>query len=254
MANKSVIFITDFGNSHYAGILHGVVLKYNPNANTIDLTHNITPFAIVEASYILSVSYGYFPQGSVFVAVVDPGVGTERDVLITLYKEYIFIAPDNGLLSPFLNEGKTFKLTNLRIFENTSNTFHGRDIFAPLAGLLSRGEPAEKFGVLKENPTLIEWWSPQKLDNQTYQGIVLHTDRFGNAITNIPCSYLRNIREIRIKGVIIQDHFTSFGHAPYDTPFMYCGSSNFIEIALRENNFAKKYGVNPLTPLLCILK
>ncbi len=252
--NGLVIFLTDFGHSHYAGMLHGVVLKYNPNVTTLDLCHNITPFAVVEASYILSVSYRYFPSGAIFVVVIDPGVGTKRDILITRYKEYTFVAPDNGVLSPFFAEGKTFKLTDLQGFKNISSTFHGRDIFAPLAGVLSRGESPENLGIPEENPIKIEWWEPQKIDNQTYQGIILHTDRFGNAITNIPCSYLRNIREIRIKGVVIRDSFISFGYAPYNTPFMYCGSSNFIEIALRENNFAKKYNITTLTPLICVLK
>ena len=249
-----LVLLTDFGYSHYVGILKGVILSYNPDTLIVDLTHSITPFKVVEASYALYTSYKYFPKGSIFLAVVDPGVGTERDILITEYKDYIFIAPDNGLLSPFLDEGKNFKFTSFDRLGEISNTFHGRDVFAPIAALISTGESPKDIGTVKKNPVKIEWWRPEKIDQNTYQGIILFIDRFNNAITNIPCDYINKIDKIRIKGIIIKDKFPSFGHAPYDTPFIYCGSSKFIEIGLREEGFAKKYDITLLSPLLCFIK
>jgi len=248
-----VVLLTDFGASHYTGIMHGVILRYNPYTVVIDLTHNITAFSVLEASFILHTSYKYFPEGSIFIAVVDPGVGTERSVLITLYNNYTFVAPDNGLLSPFFKEGETFRFTKFELLGQISSTFHGRDVFAPIGGLLSRGESPHNLGVREKNPTIIEWWKPQKIDDYTYQGIIIHIDRFGNAITSIPCDHINSISELRIKNLIIKDKFPSFGYAPFETPFIYCGSSGFLEIALRENNFAKKYNISPLTPLLCTI-
>lgn len=242
--------ITDFGFSHYTGILKGVILKYNPNVNIVDLTHEITPFNIVEASYILYSSYKYFPKKSIFLVVVDPGVGTERDVVITEYQDYVFVAPDNGVLSPFFKDGKTFKFTSYEMLGEISNTFHGRDVFAPIAALISLGNPLGSMGTLMKNPVKIVWWEPEKLDKSTYQGIILHIDRFGNAITNIPCKYLNKLKEIRIKGIIIKERFSSFAHAPYKSPFFYCGSSGFVEIGLREESFSKKYNITLPSPLI----
>ncbi len=247
-----VALITDFGNSHYVGIMHGVLRDYNPNITVIDLTHNITPFNIVEASFILYTSYQYFKEGTIFVCVVDPGVGTERKALFGEYNGYYFIAPDNGLLGPFIKERIFYAFENKSLLKKpvSSNTFHGRDIFAPLAGLISLGYSMEELGKPYKDALKRPWWELSKLDEHTYQGIVLHIDRFGNAITNIPCDKLPYLEEVRIKGLIIKTRYSSFQNAEYNTPFIYCGSSGFIEIGMREKNFSSTSNITLLTPLL----
>ena len=254
--NSDIVLLTDFGDSHYRGILHGVIRDYNPEATIIDLTHNITPFNVVEASYILYTSYKYFRKGSIFVCVIDPGVGSERRVIYGEYEGYYFVAPDNGILSPFLKEQTFMFFTNTSLLKNpiSSNTFHGRDIFAPLGALISLGHELDTLGEPCENPVIRPWWELSILDEHTYQGVVLHIDRFGNAITNISCKKLPYIEEIRIKGVIIREKHSSFHSAEYNTPFIYCGSSGFLEIGLREKNFSTTYQISVLTPLLLIVK
>ena len=251
-----IVLLTDFGNSHYSGILHGVLRDYNPDATVIDLTHNISPFNVVEASYILYSSYKYFRKGSIFVCVVDPGVGSERKVIFGEYDGYYFVAPDNGLLSPFLKEKTFMVFTNTSLLKKpvSSNTFHGRDIFAPVGALISLGYDLNILGEPYKEAIIRAWWELSILDEHTYQGIVLHIDRFGNAITNIPCKKLPYIEEIRMKGITIRDKHSSFHNAEYNTPFMFCGSSNYIEIGIKEKNFSSTYHISVLTPLLLVVK
>ncbi len=254
--SRDIILLTDFGESHYRGILHGVIREYNSYATVIDLTHNVTPFNIIEASYILYSSYKFFKKGSIFVCVVDPGVGSERKAIFGEYNGYFFVAPDNGLLSPFLREKTFMFFTNTSLLKRPveSSTFHGRDIFAPLGALISLGHDLHTLGKPLENPIIKPWWELPILDEHTYQGIILHIDRFGNAITNIPCDKIHRIKEIRLRGIVVTEKHSSFYNAEYNTPFMYCGSSGFIEIGLREKNLSSTYQISVLTPLLFIME
>jgi S-adenosylmethionine hydrolase len=128
-----IILLTDFGQGEYVGVMKGVIYSVNPNATIVDLCHDISPQSIIEASWILKNNYSYFPDGSVFCCVVDPGVGSERKALAVKTKRSCFVAPDNGLLWETLNDQDITEIRELSVPENASRTFHGRDVFAKAA-------------------------------------------------------------------------------------------------------------------------
>jgi len=198
-----VALLTDYGQQDpYAGILKGALLSVNPSARIVDLTHEIPPQDIAEGSRVLSAARPYFPAGTIFVAVVDPGVGTDRAVLGVETDRHYFLAPDNGLLS-FLDRGgkirRIVRVTESRYFlKPVSRTFHGRDIFAPVAGQLSKGLDLGRLGPGIGRMTTSEASAPRVSATGAVDGEVVSIDRFGNVITNIPGDLLRDSRDIRI--------------------------------------------------------
>jgi len=182
-----ISLLTDFGlRDNFVGVMKGVIYGINPQAKIVDLCHEIESHNIQDAAFLLQSSYPYFPRGTVFLVVVDPGVGSERKSIIVQTEKYIFVAPDNGVLS-FLKEDikRIIQITNEDYFlKPVSHTFHGRDIFAPIAAHLSRGEKVEKFGTAVKKIKKIKFPSPQVKRN-CLMGEVMYVDRFGNLITNI---------------------------------------------------------------------
>jgi len=176
-----IVLLTDFGESEYVGVMKGVILSIDPNARIVDLTHSISPQSVREAAWVLLKSYRYFPKQTVFVCVVDPGVGTGRDAILVTTPEYTFISPDNGLLNPTLEEASEKRVYSIHVDSSVSYTFHGRDVFAVAAGNYHSGIPVEKIGSPK--PAL-EIPLSFYLEGRT--GEVIRIDRFGNIITNIP--------------------------------------------------------------------
>jgi len=180
--------LTDFGLSdNFVGVMKGVIYRINPQARIVDLCHEIESHNIRDAAFLLKSSYPYFPEGTVFLVVVDPGVGSKRKSVIVQTGKFIFVAPDNGVLS-FLREKdikRIIQITNENYFlKPVSGTFHGRDIFAPVAAHLSRGEKVEKFGTAIKGIKKLKFPSPQVKKNRL-MGEVMYVDRFGNLITNI---------------------------------------------------------------------
>jgi len=180
--------LTDFGlRDNFVGVMKGVIYRINPQAKIVDLCHEIESHNIQDAAFLLQSSYPYFPQGTVFLVVVDPGVGSERKSVIVQTEKYFFVAPDNGVLS-FLKEKdikRIIQIANEDYFlKPVSHTFHGRDIFAPVAAHLSRGEKVEKFGTTIKEIKKLKIPSPQVKKN-CLMGEVMYVDRFGNLITNI---------------------------------------------------------------------
>ncbi|MFZ5899077.1 MAG: SAM hydrolase/SAM-dependent halogenase family protein [Bacillota bacterium] len=176
----TVVLLTDFGPSHYAGILKGVISGIAPETRLIDLTHTVTPHAVREGAWILLTSYKYFPRGTVFLAVVDPGVGSERQALALMTKNYYFVGPDNGLLYPAASEDGILHVRILQRQASCSLTFEGRDLFAPAAARISRGEALPSLGVPGRPGVQLGFY----LESRT--GEVVLIDPFGNLITNIP--------------------------------------------------------------------
>jgi S-adenosyl-L-methionine hydrolase (adenosine-forming) len=175
--------------------MKGVILGINPQVQIVDLTHDVPAHSIRAAAYLLHSAARYFPPGTIHVAVVDPGVGSERRPLLVFTAEQYFIAPDNGLLSEVLAsepEAEIHELTAKQYFLGTiGSTFHGRDIFAPAAAWLSRGEPIESFGPRIES--IFQFDVPKvTLEADRLMGEVQHIDRFGNLITNINLEDLRS--------------------------------------------------------------
>jgi len=189
-----IVLLTDFGlRDHYVGSLHGVILSIHPKANIVDLSHGIGPQNVAQGAAILEVSYSLFPKGSVFVCVVDPGVGTRRMALAVKTKNYYFVAPDNGLLEPTLQHEKGLvirSVENKKFFrtEQISSTFHGRDIFSPTGAHLAKsGKPSQTFDKLGPRLKKIKSLNLPKIKKtpKYLEGEILYFDHFGNAIANI---------------------------------------------------------------------
>ena len=210
-SSSPIVLTTDFGLADaFVGVMKGVILSINPQAALIDLTHAIPPQDVRQASFILGVNYPYFPDGTIHVAVVDPGVGTDRRAVLLVTPTARFLAPDNGLLSQVLKdylpqpapapgwapapEGlAAFELTNPDYQRHpVSNTFHGRDVFAPAAAYLSLGLPPEQLG--RPVDRLVWLPAPQPIrTGATVAGEVLYADWFGNLITNITPTHLAGL-------------------------------------------------------------
>jgi S-adenosylmethionine hydrolase len=176
-----IVLLTDFGESEYVGVMKGVILGHDADAKIVDLTHSITPQSVREAAWVLLNSYRYFPKQSVFVCVVDPGVGTGRDAVLVKTPEYVFIGPDNGLLYPATRGTAERQVFSIRVDSSVSHTFHGRDVFAVAAGKYHARMPVREIGVLKNDLEV-----PLSFHLEGRTGEVVRIDRFGNIITNIP--------------------------------------------------------------------
>jgi S-adenosylmethionine hydrolase len=193
--NAIVTLLTDFGErDFFVGAMKGVILTINRNATIVDISHEIPPQGVREAVFALQAAYPHFPPGTVHIAVVDPGVGGTRRALLLDAGAHLFVGPDNGIFSWIYKEWpcKTVELTEPKYFlPEVSDTFHGRDIFAPVAGHLSLGiHEAEDFGHTISDPLTITFPEPV-VEHGKISGEVIHVDRFGNLITNVPTMMLR---------------------------------------------------------------
>ncbi len=241
-----ITLLTDFGlGDYFVGAMKGVILSINPKATIVDITHEVPPQDVLAAAFILEASWPYFPQGSIHVAVVDPGVGSGRRIIAVKTVRAIFLAPDNGLLTPILKSEdvqEIFSITNPNYWlPEVSPTFHGRDIFAPVAAHLSLGVPLEDMGVTIEDPILLEWPCPFKLPDGTIVGHILHIDRFGNLITNLKAHDLKEGVVIRVAGCKIHGLKRTFADVGEGEPVAYIGSTGRLEIAIRQGNAARTF-------------
>lgn len=191
MARHSIVTLTtDFGISdHFVGTMKGVILEVNPAAQIVDISHSVQAFDVLDGALAIAQAYSYFPAGTVHLVVVDPGVGTARRPIILSSDRHHFVAPDNGVLSLICAREERVHVRHVSsehyFLQPISNTFHGRDIFAPVAGYLSKGVDSEKFGEEITDYTRFNAPKPKAIDQQTLRGVVLKADRFGNLITNI---------------------------------------------------------------------
>jgi S-adenosyl-L-methionine hydrolase (adenosine-forming) len=231
-----IALLTDFGTRDYfVGAMKGVILSIDRKARIVDITHEIEPQNIRSAGFTLRACCRDFPAKTIFVAVVDPGVGSERRAVLVETAEYFFLAPDNGLLSFVFNEAedfRVFELTNKTYFaEKISSTFHGRDVFAPAAAHLSKGAGAEEFGRKITDYVRFEEDRPRKISESEIEAEIIAIDRFGNLITNLksddlPANFLLEIGAARIEK--LRNYFAE-GRA--GEIFMIIGSAGFLEIA-----------------------
>ncbi len=245
--SKLVTFLTDFGlKDHYVGVMKAVVLSICPEAKIIDITHEILPQNIAQGAYILGVSYKYFPKGTIHIGVVDPGVGTNRRGICVVADGYFFVGPDNGLFTliyDFANKFIVYELKNDNYFLNEiSTTFHGRDIFAPVAGHLACGLDPAKLGPRVLDQLRLPWPKPI-IKEKRIIGTVIHVDRFGNLITNISKDLLR---EKSIKKVIFKNFEIPFKKTYADVkpnfPVALVGSDGLVEVAIFMGSAAKTFG------------
>ena len=263
MPGRLLTLLTDFGTSDaYVAAVKGVVLGINPDLTIVDITHEVAPQDVPAASFLLATAVPYFPRGTVHLAVVDPGVGTERRPLLVLTPAAAYVGPDNGIFSAVLaphapsGDGppldgeaplppgvRAFHLTNPRYWRQpVSRTFHARDIFGPVAAHLTRGVSPEEFGRRVES---IRWLAPPTLRREEggLVGQVVHVDRFGNLVTNIPAEEVAGrLSTVAIAGRTIVGLSETYGSAGGDLMAL-VGSHRTIEIALRNGSAAAALGV-----------
>ena len=245
-----ITLTTDFGLvDPFVAIMKGVILGIAPNARLVDVTHEIGSYDIVEAALLLDSYYRYFPEGTIHVVVVDPGVGSERRPMAAAANGHIFVAPDNGVLSLVLKADATapipaaYCITNEILFRNpVSNTFHGRDIFASVAAHLARGTPIESVGPRISDFVKKPLPKP-RLQGGRLVGIVLRIDKFGNIITNLRRENLPSDFSIKVAGLSITRLCSSFSEAESGEFFAIEGSTGFIELALNQGSAAEKLNV-----------
>lgn len=243
---RVIALLTDFGRSDsYVGAMKGVILRIAGSATIVDITHDIIHQGIDQAAYLLWNSYRFFPKGTVFVVVVDPGVGSRRKILCVETADYVFLAPDNGVLKYVLKEAgskRIIAVTNSEYFaENVSATFHGRDIFAPVAAHLAGGLAATKLGT-KTIPDIGEEWFPEvgREKRKRREGKILHIDHFGNLITNF--FILKDVTpavRLHIGRKNVTDHYRFYWEAKPGVPFLMKGSSSLLEVSLVNGSAAK---------------
>ncbi len=222
--------LTDFGTTdHFAASMKGMILRISPGASIVDITHEISPHDVESAGFILWSCYRDFPENTVFVCVVDPGVGSDRKRLVYRSGDMHFIAPDNGLLSCLFDEtdGEAYEISDQRYFrDQVSGTFDGRDIFSPAAAHILNGVRAEQLGPMIGAPyrfaTGLEPGS---------EPAVVHIDRFGNLVTNLRSELLPGIESIMVRGEKISEKRRFFDEGDGSGLFMIAGSSGLIEIA-----------------------
>ncbi|CAN5348454.1 S-adenosyl-l-methionine hydroxide adenosyltransferase family protein [soil metagenome] len=239
-----IALLTDFGTRDYfVGAMKGAILSINKEAQIIDITHEIPPQDIQSASFTLRACYRDFPKKTIFTAVVDPGVGSDRRAILVETENYYFISPDNGLLSFIFNENefvRVFELANDTYFNHpVSNTFHGRDIFAPAAAHLSNGVKPNKFGNELQDFVSFEEQKPRKISDDKIEAEIIHTDRFGNLISNLKKEDLFDDFTVLINGKRISKIQQFFAESSKSELFMIFGSAGFLEIAAFQDSAAK---------------
>lgn len=240
-----ITLTTDFGNHDpYVGIMKGVMLGVAPETQLIDLTHHIPPQDIDEAAFALESAAPYFPAGTVHLAVVDPGVGGERRALLVTTGRESYVGPDNGLFSfaLALPGGQAWALDRPEHWlPQVSRTFHGRDIFAPVAARVALGVPPSELGSLIHDPIRLPRREAERMGNGEITGHVIHTDRFGNLITNIPGAWLAGRKwRCEIAGQIIDGPSLTYADAPRGGLLLLVSSNGTAEIAAREANAAER--------------
>lgn len=245
----TIALLSDFGlQDQYVASMKGVMLSINSSLNIVDITHEIQPYRIRQAAFMLWTVYNYFPKDTIFVNVVDPGVGSERRIIVIKTKNYTFIAPDNGLLDLVVYQEKS--VTAVEITQSSlkkyaigdiSSTFHGRDLIAPLAAYLSDNIPIKHFGVPFTLPEILSPFVRSRTDVVSL--CVLHIDNFGNIITNLQSfeveKSMKSIQTISIGSNMVSKWIRFYDEAPENTPCLIVGSSGLVEVSAKNNSAAR---------------
>jgi len=248
---------SDFGVAdHFVAAMKGVIYTICPEAEVVDLTHELKPFEVAEAAFTFGESWRWFPKRTIHVAVVDPGVGSARRPILVEAAGQIFLGPDNGILTSALTveKVKTREITSSKYFLfNVSKTFHGRDVFAPCAAHLAAGARPSSFGKLVADALRLRLGMPSQTSKRQWSGTILKVDRFGNVITNFRLSefpWLATNPFVFTVGfeqvATLASHYEQCAYGEF---FAMVGSSGYIEIVLREAHAARKLGVEAGAPV-----
>lgn len=249
---RSVITITtDFGSADtFVGSMKGVILSIQPDAEIIDITHKVMPYDLLDGALAIGQAYKYFPPRTIHLVVVDPGVGTERRPLLVTAGQHYFVAPDNGVLSMVYQREETLAVRYITaehyFLQPVSNTFHGRDIFAPVAAWLSKNGQSASFG--EEITDFVRFTLPKaKAAGNGVKGVVLRADNFGNLLTNLTPEDMPQVLagsnfKMRVGTAQISRLAETFGNGAPNEPVLILGSSGFFEVAVNRGNAAKATG------------
>jgi S-adenosylmethionine hydrolase len=231
--------------------MKGVILSVTRDVHLVDLTHEIAPHDVLEGALSLEAAVPFFPEGTIHLAVVDPGVGGARRALVVARGDRRFVGPDNGLFTPFLATPgwRAFELTAAEYrLPEVSRTFHGRDVFAPAAAYLALGVAPERFGAEVTDPVVLPWPAPRAVP-EGLAGEVVHVDRFGNLITSIRASDLVSAAVVVVAGREMPV-VGAYGEIPRGEAAGLVGSSRRLEIAVREGSAAAALGVGRGAPVM----
>jgi hypothetical protein len=243
-----ITLTTDFGLvDGYVGIMKGVILGIARDAVLVDVSHEIPPQDVREAIYVLESATPYFPDGTIHLAIVDPGVGSSRRPLIVQTQRACYVGPDNGLFTRPLAglDAQSWELDRPEFWlPQISRTFHGRDIFAPAAAHLANGVPAERLGHPISDPVRLELFRPARQPDGRVDGQVVHVDQFGNLITDIPAEWVADGRWLcRVGGEVITRLSGTYADASPGALVALVSSGDTVEIAERDGNAARRLGV-----------
>jgi S-adenosylmethionine hydrolase len=255
VAHRPIITLTtDFGlNDHFVGTIKGVILSISPEIEIVDISHSVQAFDVLDGALTIAQAYSYFPSGTVHLVVVDPGVGTARRPILVTSDRHHFVAPDNGVLSMVYAREERLHTRHVTAehysLQPISNTFHARDIFAPVAAWLAKGVDPEKFGdeitdYVRFNPP-----KPKSANGNTLRGVILKVDRFGNLVTNITpqdAPMLFGAAPAPFKMVVGKHEITSilsnYSEGSPGEVFGILGSMGYLEIAANRGSAAKTIG------------
>ncbi|MEW6408498.1 MAG: SAM-dependent chlorinase/fluorinase [Nitrospirota bacterium] len=249
---RLITLTTDFGlKDPFVASMKGVILSINPNVDIVDISHEISPQDILEAAFVLASSWRYFPSETIHVAVVDPGVGSSRRPILFYAGKHYFVGPDNGIFTFIYNDQKVESVihaTSCYYFRETvDTTFHGRDIFAPIAAWLSKGIAPDKLGEPIENPVRLPIPSPKIMGDNLLEGEVIYIDRFGNIMTNITKRNLEQFSEdikIVIKNKEISGIVDFYAEGEGRGASALINSSGYLEIFIYRGNAKDSLGIN----------
>jgi hypothetical protein len=266
LAQRPIITLTtDFGlNDHYVGAMKGVILDIVPDAQIVDICHSVQAFDVLDGALTISQAYSYFPNRTVHVVVVDPGVGTARRPIVASCDQYHFVAPDNGVLSLIYAREARMHVRHITaehyFMQPVSNTFHARDIFSPVAAYLAKEVDSLKFGEEVSDFVKFTAPKPKATDGNRLRGVVLKVDRFGNLVTNItpqdaPALFAATAGQFKI--VVgsreISEIHSSYSEGGPGEVFALMGSMGFLEIAANRGAAAQLTGAGKGTEVSVIL-
>ncbi len=257
MPRRIINLTTDFGTTdHFAATMKGVILSIHPATEIVDITHQVAPFDIPDGGFTIAQSYRSFPKRTIHVVVIDPGVGSTRRPLLAEMAGQYFIAPDNGVLSMIFSRerAKVRHITNERYFRKPlSRTFHGRDVFAPVAAHLASGVLPSKFGPLIEDHLRLTFDKPAHTGKRTWTGSVLKIDRFGNLITNLHIDDFPQVTtrpfELNVGLQTVARLALTFTDCEPNELFVVVGSSGYLEVAINQGSAQKLLGCGAGSPV-----
>jgi S-adenosylmethionine hydrolase len=260
VSNPLITLTTDYGtNDHLVGTMKGVILKINPDVTIVDITHNVTPFDLLDGALTIGSAYSYFPPKTVHIVVVDPGVGTERRPLLVSAQNQYFVAPDNGVLSVIYEREENVVVRHANVehyyLSPVSKTFHGRDIFAPVAAWLTKGWQTPSMGDEITDYKKFAMPKPKAADGGL-KGVVLRVDAFGNLITNFRAENLpegaaeNGHFQIQVGTQVVKKLVDTFARGAAGEPIAYIGSSGYIEIGINKGSAARTLSLGRGTPVV----